>query len=111
VEWVNCTDYRYRDNGKDLMSYLGDTPETNFKQAQLIHLLALPEEYCDPSTESALAQKLGVNRTALYRRKKAPYLHIHDRAASLARDQLISHRGHGVQATLVLPSQGDHKRS
>src|SRR5688500_5344167 len=44
------------------MSYLGDTPKTNFKQAQLIHWLALPEEYRDPSTESALAQKLGVNR-------------------------------------------------
>ena len=52
-----------RDNGKDLMSYLGDTPKTNFKQAQLIHWLALPEEYRDPSTESALAQKLGVNRS------------------------------------------------
>ena len=45
------------------MSYLGDIPETYFKQAQLIHWLALPEEYRDPSTESALAQKLGVNRS------------------------------------------------
>jgi hypothetical protein len=39
-----------RDNRKDLMSYLGDTPETNFKQAQLIHWLALSDEYRDPST-------------------------------------------------------------
>jgi hypothetical protein len=45
------------------MSYLGDIPETYFKQAQLIHWLALPEEYCDPSTESALTQKLAVNRS------------------------------------------------
>ena len=52
-----------RDNGKDLMSYLGDTPKTNFMQAQLINWLALSEEYRDPSTESALAQKLGVNRS------------------------------------------------
>ena len=45
------------------MSYLGDTPEPNIKQAQLIHWLALSEEYRDPSTESALAQKLAVNRS------------------------------------------------
>jgi hypothetical protein len=45
------------------MSYLGDTPETYFKQAQLIHWLALPEDYSEPSPESALAQKLGVNRS------------------------------------------------
>jgi hypothetical protein len=45
------------------MGYLGDIPETYFKQAQLIHWLALPEEYRDPSTESALAQMLGVNRS------------------------------------------------
>ncbi len=45
------------------MSYLGDIPETYFKQSQLIHWLALLEEYRDPSTESALAQKLGVNRS------------------------------------------------
>jgi hypothetical protein len=60
----------------DLMGYLGDTPETNFKQAQPIHWLALPEEYRNPSTESALAHKLGVNRTALYGCKKGPYLRI-----------------------------------
>jgi hypothetical protein len=45
------------------MSYLGGIPETYFKQARLIHWLALPEEYRDPSTESALAQKLAVNRS------------------------------------------------
>jgi hypothetical protein len=45
------------------MSYLGDTPKTNFKQAQLITWLALSEEYRDPSTELALAQKLAVNRS------------------------------------------------
>jgi hypothetical protein len=68
------------------MGYLGDTPETNFKHPQLIHWLALPEEYRDPSTESALAHKLGGNRIALYGCKKGPPLRIHDRAASLARD-------------------------
>jgi hypothetical protein len=56
------------------MGYLGDTPETNFKHPQLIHWLALPEEYRDPSTESALAHKLGVNRTALYGSMKGPSL-------------------------------------
>src|SRR5215212_7525580 len=71
-----------RDNGKDLIRYLGDTPETNFKHPQLIHWLALPEEYRDPSTESALAHKLGVNRTALYGCMKGPSLRIHDHAPS-----------------------------
>ena len=52
-----------------------------------IHWLALPEEYRDLSTESALAHKLGGNRTALYGCKKGPYLRSHDRSASLARDQ------------------------
>ena len=68
------------------MGYPGDTPETNFKHPQPIHCLALPEEYRDPTTESALAHKLGVNRTTLYGWKKGPSLRIHDRATSLARD-------------------------
>jgi hypothetical protein len=40
------------------MSHLGDPPETNFKQAQLIHWLALPKEYCSPRIEVALAHKV-----------------------------------------------------
>jgi len=71
------------------MSYLGDTPETNFQQAQLIHWLALPEEYRNPSTESALAQKLGVNRS---------------------RARVRSSRGLGFRAKAGTLRLGEHRR-
>ena len=43
------------------------TPEANFLQAQYIAWLALPEEGRSLRTEVALACKLGVNRTPLWR--------------------------------------------
>jgi hypothetical protein len=43
------------------------TPEANFPQVQYFAWLALPEECRSLRTEVALACKLGVNRTPLWR--------------------------------------------
>jgi hypothetical protein len=53
-------------------------PEANLLQAQYIAWLALPEECRSLRTEVALACKLGVNRTTLWRWKQDPHLRINE---------------------------------
>jgi transposase-like protein len=72
------------------MDMIGNTPEINDHQRQYVTWMALSPEERDPPTEVGLARRLGVNRTTLDRWRKDPQLQLPERAASLARYQLVS---------------------
>jgi hypothetical protein len=54
--------------------------------------------YRDPETEVGLAGRLKISRPTLWRWRKGPSLHIHDRVAALSREQIIIPSLHALNA-------------